>query len=1164
MTLRIFFALSILSLLPLTALAQQSRISSQIDRRRMLVLKGNVHPSAQPRFDEGPVDPSTTMDLVTLMLKPSESQQAALEQLLAEQQNPASPNYHRWLTPEEYAERFGVSRQDLAKIVSWLQSEGFAVDDISRGANWIVFHGTAAQIGSAFHTEIHRYLVQGERHFANATQPSVPAAIGPLVIGILGLDDFKLKPMRTHAKTISDITGANPPSPEVTTSGGTHYLAPDDLATIYDIAPLYRAGFDGTGQKIAIAGGGDVDLADIRSFRSTFNLSAKDPQLVLVPGSQDPGTKAAASGEADLDIEWSGAVARNATIVYAYATDPFNAALYAISQNLAPVLSVSFGACETQVSTSFANLSRVAAQQGNVQGITWLAASGDSGAADCDLAGDSNNATATHGISVNFPSSIPEVTAVGGTQFNEGNGSYWNTSNSSTGSSALSYIPEAAWNESSSTNGLGASGGGVSALFSKPSWQTGPGVPSANARAVPDLALAAAANHDGYKVVSGGSSEVVGGTSAAAPATAGIIALLNQYQAAHGGGSPGQGNINPVLYRLAQVTTGVFHDITSGNNIVPCAASAAGCSSGSFGYSAAPGYDLVTGLGSIDANNLVTQWNKGTVPLQQPFHLQPFSGDVQAAAASSALPQPIVVSAQDANGVPVPGVTVTFSVALGGGSVSPATAVTNASGLAQTQMTLGPTAGTQIVLVSANQFASTGIAEIAGATPALGLAYAQAGNNQTAPANTTLPTPLTLTVADSNGTVLPDIPVAWLVTAGGGSVNALATVTDNSGKISANWTLGSLVGSQTVQAIPFYYDGVSLYNFHGTTFTATASTATNNPVPALTSISPTSAAAGGAGLMLTVVGKNFINGSVVQWNGAARPTTFVSSTQVTASISSSDIANAGTAQVTVLNPSPGGGVSTSLAFNITSNSGAPSVPSNGILNGAGFDSAVAGLSPGAIASIFGTNLSNAPASGVQPGLVPGTSRLFVTSNGTTVTFDGVAAPLFFVSPTQLNVQVPFETAGKTSVQVVVSLNGSNSPPVTVRISPSTPALFTVNTSGKGAAVTLNQDGSVNSAANPATAGTVIQLFATGLGAVSPSAATGTLAATSPPLALSVELPTATIGGVPASVQFSGLAPGFVGLWQVNVLVPSGAGSGAVPLLLRTGGQNANPVTVFVQ
>jgi hypothetical protein len=268
------------------------------------------------------------------------------------------------------------------------------------------------------------------------------------------------------------------------------------------------------------------------------------------------------------------------------------------------VISLSYGVCELQVSAIAAGSVQAVAQQANAQGMTWLASSGDSGAAGCDQQG--LNAQATQGLSTSVFASIPEVTGVGGTQFNEGSRTYWSNTNSPTYGSALSYIPEAAWNESG-LNGLDATGGGLSVFYPKPSWQTGPGVPNVNQRGVPDLSLTAA-GHDAYRIVTGGQPGLIAGTSAATPSFAGIVALLNQYQ-----GSTGQGNINPNLYRLAQTTSGVFHDITTGNNIVPCMLNTPDCSTGSFGYDAGPGYDLATGLGSVDAYNLITQWNNGAV-----------------------------------------------------------------------------------------------------------------------------------------------------------------------------------------------------------------------------------------------------------------------------------------------------------------------------------------------------------------------------------------------------------------------------------------------------------------------------------------------------------------------------------------------------------------------
>jgi hypothetical protein len=378
---------------------------------------------------------------------------------------------------------------------------------------------------------------------------------------------------------------------------------PDDFATIYDLTPLYNAGYDGSGQTIVVAGQSSVQIADIQEFRAYFGLSVNDPQLLLVPGATDPGQSMPGQlSEADLDLEWAGAVARNANIVFVYAPNVLTQSVpYAVDQNLAPIITYSFGACETHESLALIDSTLALAEQANVQGITWVVASGDSGAAGCDAPFAA--AKASGGLAVSFPASVPDVTAVGGTEFSEGRGVFWSLSNSSTFASALSYIPETAWNESGFA-GLESSGGGLSSVFPKPTWQTGPGVPTQNARAVPDVALSAA-GHDGYYIVTGAQFDIEYGTSAAAPTFAGILALANQYQVANGiQAQAGQGNINPSLYRLAQSTTNVFHDITTGSNIVPCLTGTPSCTTGSFGYSAGPGYDMVTGLGSVDGYNL--------------------------------------------------------------------------------------------------------------------------------------------------------------------------------------------------------------------------------------------------------------------------------------------------------------------------------------------------------------------------------------------------------------------------------------------------------------------------------------------------------------------------------------------------------------------------------
>jgi uncharacterized protein (TIGR03437 family) len=559
-----------------------------------VVLRGHVHPQARPENDQGPVESGFQVSGMTLMLKPSAAQRAALQQLLAEQQDPASPKYHQWLTPEQYADAYGVSGDDLNRVTGWLKSQGFTVDSTSRSRLYLTFSGTADQAGTAFRTQLHRYRVNGRMHYANATEPSVPAAISGLVSSIRGMNDFRLKPRLRAAQ------------PEMNSGSGAHHLAPDDIATIYNIAPLYQAGVDGSGQKIAVVGQTNVNVSDIQQFRSKFNLPAPNLTKVLVPGSKNPGISPDDLPEADLDIEWSGAVARNAQIVYVYSTDVIQSLIYAIDSNIAPVLSMSYGACEPQDLVDLPGYQQLA-QQANAQGMTWVTAAGDSGAGDCE---DQGATIAQNGLAADAPAVIPEITAMGGTTFNDVGGSYWAASNDANGASALSYIPETVWNDTRFGFGLASGGGGASIFFPQPSWQTAAGVPNDGARHVPDLSLSSSAEHVGYYVYSGGAVAYYGGTSVAAPGMAGIVALLNQYLASTGAQSrAGLGNINPQLYRLAQSTPGIFHDITTGDNNVPCVAGSPNCVGGSFGNSAGPGYDSATGLGSIDAYNLVHGWS---------------------------------------------------------------------------------------------------------------------------------------------------------------------------------------------------------------------------------------------------------------------------------------------------------------------------------------------------------------------------------------------------------------------------------------------------------------------------------------------------------------------------------------------------------------------------
>ena len=602
----------------------KSRILQAVDGNQRVIVRGSAHPLAKPEFDAGRVDGNMKINAVSLVFKLSQDQQAALQALLREQQDRSSPNYHKWLTPEQYAGRFGMSRADLAKVTSWLQSEGFELNGVSRSRTRVSFSGTAAQIEASFRTELHHYLVNGEMHFANATELSVPAAFASTVLAVGNLSDLRARPRSVGVshKSFSRL------SPHYTDGNtGDHYLAPADFATIYDLNPLYAAGLNGTGQSIAIMGQTAIYMNDIAAFRTAANLPAwtsSNFQQVQVPSSGSAVVSSADLTEADLDLEWAEAVAPNATLIYVFVGnapnfDAFNALQDTIENNRAPVISITYGTCEATLGMTEAFAIQQEAQQANSQGQTIIAASGDEGAADCD----SKTGPATHGLAVDVPASIPEVTGVGGTEFSVDMSSttttsYWNATNAADGGSAISYIPENAWNDYQNIGLLSASGGGASILFAKPTWQVGTNVPGDGMRDVPDIALSASSYHDPYLICSNQSSNQscvsgftdghgnllrAGGTSFGAPAFAGIVAIINQRT------NSSQGNVNPTLYSLAESTPAAFHDITTGSNDVPCTQGSPDCpGSGIMGYVADIGYDQTTGLGSLDASVLVNAW----------------------------------------------------------------------------------------------------------------------------------------------------------------------------------------------------------------------------------------------------------------------------------------------------------------------------------------------------------------------------------------------------------------------------------------------------------------------------------------------------------------------------------------------------------------------------
>ncbi|HYA17896.1 MAG TPA: S53 family peptidase, partial [Bryobacteraceae bacterium] len=520
--------------------AQRNRIAAPVDRRDTVRLTGHIHPLATAANERGRADASMPMPGITLFFRPTADQQKALDDLLARQQDPGSPDYHNWLTPEQYADRFGLSQADMAKIRAWLESEGFTIALTARGRNSITFSGTAGQVEKTFQTEIHRYFVDGQMHYANSTEPSIPAALGGIVGSIRGLHDFKPRPPRAR---ITQPRYDNPPN-----QGGGYQIAPDDAAVIYDYKTLYSQNINGAGQNVVIVGQVQIATSDIAAFRTMFNLPASAPTLVPVPNLPLPPTGAQDSGdlgESDLDIETVGGVARGATVIFVYSNNVEDAITYAIDQNLAPVLSSSYGLCEALATQPGTLSDQTLAEQANAQGMTWLSAAGDNGAVDCygQVKGDP-------GLGVDEPGSIPQVTSVGGTELNEGSGNYWASTNNASDASALSYIPETTWNDSAIDGTASASGGGSSMFFTRPSWQTGSGTFSSDGmRDVPDVSFSASADHDGWLIYSGGSLSIFGGTSVSAPLFAGILTLLNQYEVVNGyQKTPGLGNVNPKLY----------------------------------------------------------------------------------------------------------------------------------------------------------------------------------------------------------------------------------------------------------------------------------------------------------------------------------------------------------------------------------------------------------------------------------------------------------------------------------------------------------------------------------------------------------------------------------------------------------------------------------------
>jgi hypothetical protein len=673
--------------------APRPLITQAVDESQVVTLKGNTHLLARPQFDIGVAPPDAPMRRMLMVLKRSPEQEHALIKLLDDQQDKASRNYHKWLTPDEFGRQFGPADQDLQAVTGWLQFHGLQVNRVTRGRTIIEFSGVESQVEEALHTQIHKYLVNGEEHWANASDPQIPAALTPVVAGVRALNNFpvtrhsRLGGVVTREKSTGRITSTKPLftlGGQCGVPNGCFGVGPYDFATIYDVLPAWTGtpATDGTGETIAIVGETDINPQDIADFRNFFGLPAYGqqggPTLNIIHDGPPPGILSdGEESESDLDVEWSGAVAKGASIDFVVAESTETtfgidlSALHIVDNNLAPVMSESYGQCELFIGSGGNQFFSALWQQAAAQGITVMLSAGDGSSAGCD---DFNaGGPATLGLAVSGYASTPYEVAVGGTDFNDltNASTYWSTTNdSTTHASALSYIPETTWDDTCTNpvfgtllgfsqnaetncnnaqlinagfvNIVGGSGGKSSCTSSdggnpascsvgypKPSWQNAPGVPSDGVRDVPDVSLFAAIGGPSgafyliceSDLIGGGTScnpndpstqfLGIGGTSASSPAFAGVMALVNQQQQAR------QGNANFVLYKLAQHSPASFHDVTAGTITVPCEKNSPNCTVSHTGdqfgilngYNTAAGYDLATGIGSVDVNQLLQNWS---------------------------------------------------------------------------------------------------------------------------------------------------------------------------------------------------------------------------------------------------------------------------------------------------------------------------------------------------------------------------------------------------------------------------------------------------------------------------------------------------------------------------------------------------------------------------
>jgi subtilase family serine protease len=697
-------------------------ITRPIDPTQMITLRGNVRADLKPEHDLGLAEDGLEMRL-QVVLRRSPERQADLDNLIARQQQPTAEEFHKWLTPEQFGERFGASQQDIATISAWLEGQGMRIESVLNNASMIDVTATAGQIRTAFRTEIHYHDIQGGKYPANVQDPRIPAALAPAIAGIHGLS--AIPPRHTHTpivpvaydgathtwhKAAAPPSGERPVLPDFADGSGGYEISPRDLYTIYNVTPMLTAANYGAGASVAVPEPVDMNFGTVNSttgaatggdvalFRSTFgvggtlNMHVYHGYGTVTCGA--PGTGAAGEGEANLDAEWANALAPSANLIFmscANANGGLTQALAAlVDNNLGDAIGISWDSSETGATAGGFSTRDTLFAQAAAQGQTIFVAAGDSGD---DTKDQNSGVPAVNGINVSAWASSPLITAAGGTDFSDlyddymggpAQSTYWSATNSAHYADALGYVPETAWNDScassllaslqgytdpaaycatgSSIDGAVGGGGGYSVHYAQPSWQAGtPGLSaSATMRAMPDISLFAGPGTWGHSILvcdttsastncsSSSAFGAAGGTSFVAPQLTGIAGLLVSYTGSR------QGVWNPTLYALAKaqftapatatscysngqtanagVTTGlpaascIFNDVTTGNNDEPCKSgslncyvntgatygllSTTGAASETIAYPAGIGYDLATGLGTINVTNLITHWNQ--------------------------------------------------------------------------------------------------------------------------------------------------------------------------------------------------------------------------------------------------------------------------------------------------------------------------------------------------------------------------------------------------------------------------------------------------------------------------------------------------------------------------------------------------------------------------